>query len=186
MAAERRMKSLRLRQRSINTSFNLIKTFVDEYNEDTDCSQVPVRLEHLGTLWTDFNKTQAELESIDEAGIDAQFKNRTEFESSYYKVKGFLLAANKTPITPCASSNSQFAGNVPPSASHVRLPDVKLPVFSGNMDNWLNFHDLYLSLSFIRRLIYQIFRSFIICALHWPVTLSSWYKLFQSVPIIMW
>ena len=28
----------------------------------------------------------------------------------------------------------------------MRLPDVKLPVFTGSMDSWLNFHDLFLSL----------------------------------------
>lgn len=28
----------------------------------------------------------------------------------------------------------------------MRLPDVKLPVFSGNLDNWMNFHDLFVSL----------------------------------------
>ncbi|XP_053691615.1 uncharacterized protein LOC128740128 [Sabethes cyaneus] len=146
MATERRIKALRLRQRGIQTSFSLIKTFVDEYNEDTDSSQVPVRLEHLGTLWADFNKTQMDLESADEAGIEQQFKHRTDFESEYYKVKGFLLSVNKTPLTPCAPSSSQSTGHVLPSASHVRLPDVKLPTFNGNTDNWLNFHDLYLSL----------------------------------------
>ena len=103
-------------------------------------------MEHLATLWTDFNKTQAELESIDEAGVEQQFKNRTEFESSYYKVKGFLLSVNKVPASPCLPTGSQGTGHFPPSRSHVRLPDVKLPVFNGNMDSWLNFHDLFLSL----------------------------------------
>ncbi|XP_058456568.1 uncharacterized protein LOC131433965 [Malaya genurostris] len=145
MATERRIKSLKLRQRSIQTSFDLIKAFVDNYEDDTDACQVQVRLEHLASLWSDFNKVQAELESLDETGIEQQFKHRSSFESAYYKVKGFLLTLNKTPVTPCASG-SPYAGHFPPSASHVRLPDVKLPVFSGNLDNWLNFHDLYLSL----------------------------------------
>ncbi|XP_058449060.1 uncharacterized protein LOC131429022 [Malaya genurostris] len=145
MATERRIKFLKLRQRNIQTSFDLIKAFVDNYEDDTDACQVPVRLEHLASLWSDFNKVQAELESLDETGIEQQFKHRSSFESAYYKVKGFLLTLNKTPVTPCASG-SPYAGHFPPSASHVRLPDVKLPVFSGNLDNWLNFHDLYLSL----------------------------------------
>ncbi|XP_058840866.1 uncharacterized protein LOC131696336 [Topomyia yanbarensis] len=146
MSTERRIKSLKLRQRSIQTSFDLIKAFVNSYEDDTDASQVPVRLEHLVSLWSDFNKVQTELESLDEVGIEQQFKYRTSFESSYYKVKGFLLIINKTPVTPCVASSSPYAGHFPPSASHVRLPDVKLPVFNGNLDNWLNFHDLYLSL----------------------------------------
>ncbi|XP_065091733.1 uncharacterized protein LOC135712696 [Ochlerotatus camptorhynchus] len=99
MSSERRIKALKVRLRSLQTSFTLIHTFMDEFDVDTDVHQVPVRLEHLSTLWVDFNKTQSELESLDEAGLEQQFKSRSEFESAYYKVKGFLLANNKTPIS---------------------------------------------------------------------------------------
>ncbi|XP_062713201.1 uncharacterized protein LOC134290160 [Aedes albopictus] len=148
MPTERRIKTLKLRVRSIQTSFSLIKTFTENYDADTDVHQIPVRLENLRTLWTDYNRTQAELEAEaeDEAVIDELFKQRSEFESAYYKVKGFLLAKNKSPAAPCASPSSHSAAQFPQSASHVRLPDVKLPVFNGNMENWLNFHDLYISL----------------------------------------
>ncbi|XP_058816076.1 uncharacterized protein LOC131679380 [Topomyia yanbarensis] len=146
MSNERRIKSLKLRLRSIMTSFNLIKTFVDDYDEENHAPEVPVRLENLIALWTDFNKMQCELESLDEASIEQQLKQRTDIESHYYRVKGFLLSVNKMPSTPCAPSSSLSNALIPSSTSHVRLPDVKLPMFSGNLESWLNFHDLYLSL----------------------------------------
>ncbi|XP_055584724.1 uncharacterized protein LOC129737588 [Uranotaenia lowii] len=147
MASERRIKSLKLRIRSLETSFNLIKVFVDNYDEETQSIEVPVRLENLGVLWTDYSKTQAELEASDVDDMDTleqQFKQRSHFETEYYRVKGFLLAVNKNASTSYplpVQSNAHF-----PASSQIRLPDVKLPVFNGSFEQWLNFHDLFVSL----------------------------------------
>ncbi|XP_058816984.1 uncharacterized protein LOC131680281 [Topomyia yanbarensis] len=124
---------------------NAIKQFVDEYDDDdSDANEAPVRLESLIKLWADLNAVQMELESIDEGNLDEQLKQRTEYESAYYRVKGFLLAKNKS-FNPNVT-NTLSTSRSPPSASQVRLPDVKLPVFNGNLDTWLNFHDLFVSL----------------------------------------
>ncbi|XP_055537555.1 uncharacterized protein LOC129725580 [Wyeomyia smithii] len=146
MSTERRKKTLKLHQRSIVTSFNLIKTFVDSYDETRDVAEVPVRLENLVSLWTDFSKIQCELESLDEANLDDQLKQRADIESQYYKVKGFLLAVNKSPSTPSVTPSNISTAQYAPSNSNIRLPDVKLPILSGSLDSWLNFHDLYISL----------------------------------------
>ncbi|XP_058448896.1 uncharacterized protein LOC131428854 [Malaya genurostris] len=144
MATDRRIKGLKLRQRSLLTSFNAITKFVDDYDEEHHADEIPVRLESIIKLWADLNTVQAELESLDEASLDEQLKLRMDYESAYYRSKGFLLAKNK--INAQCVSSSASTSRVPPSASQVRLPDVKLPVFNGNLDNWLNFHDLFVSL----------------------------------------
>ncbi|XP_055622708.1 uncharacterized protein LOC129766221 [Toxorhynchites rutilus septentrionalis] len=128
MSSDRRIKSLKTRQKSLLSSFNLIVTFVDTYHEETGACEVPVRLEHLVTIWNDFNTVQSDLETLDEAG--------------------FLLSLNKAPSTPVnpPSPTNQSNQQFPTTASHIRLPDIKLPVFSGNIDQWLNFHDLFVSL----------------------------------------
>ncbi|XP_055589557.1 uncharacterized protein LOC129741794 [Uranotaenia lowii] len=147
MAAERRIKSLKLRLRSIETSFSLIRVFVDNFREDTQSIEVPVRLENLGVLWADFCKTQAELEAAevdDPEVIDLQLKQRAQFETEYYRVKGFLLSVNKNNSAPCIQSSQSSAHF--PASSQIRLPDVKLPVFNGTLEHWLNFHDLFISL----------------------------------------
>ncbi|XP_062714102.1 uncharacterized protein LOC115267934 [Aedes albopictus] len=146
MSTERKIKGLRNKIKSLLASFNLIKTFVEEYDEERDTFEVPVRLENLNRLWTDIQKTQSELESIDEASVDEQIKERTEFETAYYRVKGGLLAVNKSPVAHTVQSPSPSSSQIHVPSSHVRLPDVKLPVFSGNIDTWLNFHDLFVSL----------------------------------------
>ncbi|XP_055591187.1 uncharacterized protein LOC129743233 [Uranotaenia lowii] len=147
MASERRIKSLKLRLRSIETSFNLIRVFVDNFREETQAIEVPVRLENLGVLWADFGKTQAELEAAevdDPEVIDLQLKQRAQFETEYYRVKGYLLSVNKTNSPPCSQSSQSSAHF--PASSQIRLPDVKLPVFNGTLEHWLNFHDLFISL----------------------------------------
>ncbi|XP_055604663.1 uncharacterized protein LOC129752900 [Uranotaenia lowii] len=146
MSNDRRLKNLRTRHRSLLASFSNIRAFVETYDEEQHECQVAGRLEHLVSLWNDFNGVQAELETLDEAEIDNHLKQRIEFESSFFEVKGFLLSKNKhSPSTP-ASSSSHSAPHSPAWSSHVRLPDVKLPVFSGSIDSWLNFHDLFVSL----------------------------------------
>lgn len=146
MSTERRLKTLKLRLKSLVTSLNLIKAFVDDYNEETQADQVPVRLENLIKLWSDYNNVQSELETLDEAAIDDHLKERTALESAYYHVKGFLLAHNKNELNQSLHSSTQFEPQFLPSTSQVRLPDVKLPVFDGKLENWLNFHDLFVSL----------------------------------------
>ncbi|XP_055584795.1 uncharacterized protein LOC129737660 [Uranotaenia lowii] len=146
MATERRIKSLKMRLRSIETSFNLIKVFVENFDEETQSNEVPVRLENLAVLWADFGKTQAELEAADvddNAVMEHQLKQRAQFETDYYRVKGFLLSVNKStsPSSHSCHSSAHF-----PTSSQIRLPDVKLPVFNGALENWLNFHDLFISL----------------------------------------
>nr|XP_029722497.1 uncharacterized protein LOC115263335 [Aedes albopictus] len=146
MPTERRIKTLKLRQKSLVASLTLIKTFVDDFDEDSQADEVPVRLESLTQLWSDYNRNQNELDTLDEAAIDAHLAERTLLESSYYKVKGFLLAHNKSPLNQTLQSPNHSTLHFPPSASQVRLPDVKLPIFNGKLENWMNFHDLYLSL----------------------------------------
>lgn len=146
MSTERRIKTLKTKQKSLLTSFSLIQNFVENYDEESDACEIPVRLENLNELWSEFKVIQSELETLDESSVDAQLKQRTEFETVYYRVKGFLLSHNKTPPTPTINASSSSISHFPGSSSHVRLPDVKLPVFNGNLDNWLNFHDLFVSL----------------------------------------
>ncbi|XP_065088428.1 uncharacterized protein LOC135709910 [Ochlerotatus camptorhynchus] len=197
MSTERRIKTLKMRLKSIVTSLNLIKTFVDDYDEETQADEVPVRLESLIKMWSDYNTFQSELETLDEAAIEAHLKERASLESAYYHVKGFLLARNKTPITPTRPFPNHSETQFLPSASQVRLPDVKLPVFDGKLENWLNFHDLYVSLvhsavglSNIQKFYYlrsslsntalQLIQTIPICANNYPVAWNLLLEHFQN------
>nr|XP_029734311.1 uncharacterized protein LOC115269623 [Aedes albopictus] len=147
MSTERRIKALKLRLKSLMTSLNLNKVFVENFDEATQADEVPVRLENLAKLWSDYSMMQTELESlVDEEAFEIHLKERSTVESTYYRIKGFLLANNKAIINQQLPSPTHSEPQSLSSASQVRLPDVKLPVFDGRVENWLNFHDLYTSL----------------------------------------
>ncbi|XP_062710710.1 uncharacterized protein LOC134288834 [Aedes albopictus] len=140
---ERKLRYLNTRRRSILTSLASIEKFVASYQEERDEPEIAIRLEAIVSLWTEFNKVQADLETTDETpdALEQYLKERIEFENSYYKVKGFLSQRCPTPASmPTHNPPAQSHSN------HVKLPDVKLPVFTGNYETWLNFHDLFVSL----------------------------------------
>lgn len=64
MSTERRIKALKLRLKSLMTSLNLNKVFVENFDEATQADEVPVRLENLAKLWSDYSMMQTELESL--------------------------------------------------------------------------------------------------------------------------
>ena len=146
-AAERKLRGLKNRKRSIITSVASIRTFVANYEAERDKCEVAVRLENLMELWKEFNTVQAELEMIEEDNevLDAYLKERTEFERAYYRVKGTLVLLNQS-NSPTVARNSIGSSNDNAGQTHIKLPDIKLPVFSGEYESWLNFHDLFISL----------------------------------------
>lgn len=145
--SKRTLRNLQIAQRRIIASFKLIKEFVEGYKDEQN-AEVPVRLESVIDLWQEFGKVQAELETLDDApdALDKHLKDRAQFETAYYHVKGFLIQHCPTPLP----SSSGVAMSAPPTQSHdishVKLPDIKLPVFKGDFEHWLNFHDLFISL----------------------------------------
>lgn len=141
-AAERKLRGLKNRKRSILASLSAIGSFLTSYQADRDKREVPVRLENLIALWTEFNEVQGELETLEEADdvLEGYLKERTDVERLYYRAKGTLLQLNET------ESSSIVRVSDTNQVSHVKLPDIKLPVFDGNFDSWLNFHDLFVSL----------------------------------------
>lgn len=141
-ATDRKMSGFRNRKRSIITSFASIRTFVDSYQTEKDNYEVLVRLENLIDLWIEFNVVQTELETLEEDNdvLEAYLTERSEFEQAYYRAKGtlLLLHAPAQPMAPQTIGSS--------NQTHVKLPDIELPTFCGETENWMNFHDLFTSL----------------------------------------
>ncbi|XP_062704134.1 uncharacterized protein LOC134286524 [Aedes albopictus] len=84
---ERKLRYLNTRRRSILTSLASIEKFVASYQEERNEPEVAIRLEAIVSLWTEFNKVQADLETTDETpdALEQYLKERIEFENSYYK-----------------------------------------------------------------------------------------------------
>nr|CAI5842935.1 unnamed protein product [Callosobruchus analis] len=113
-----------------------------------------------GNIYQKFSDVQDQIEAIcDENDLDREYNEREKFENNYYSV---IAAAKKLlkdnePAQPCdrSSSGSQSLRNSILSnqvSRHyhplqgVKLPTINLPTFDGNLQNWLEFRDIYESL----------------------------------------
>ncbi|XP_058811177.1 uncharacterized protein LOC131676067 [Topomyia yanbarensis] len=144
------LKSLQTKLRGLQTSFNNMYRFMQQYRVDTKAVEVNVRLEQLDRLWDKMNEAIDDVESHDEAPDDTEgfVKDRIDFENRFYELKSFLVDKIKEECdTSALNQTTRSLDNNPPgSTHHVRLPQITLPKFSGKIDEWLTFRVLYTSL----------------------------------------
>lgn len=129
--------------------FNDIQHFVSKYRADTSAVQIQVRLSKVDELWKMFSDTLVEIMSHEDYVADEEkyAKERQQFSAQYYNIKAFLLEKLEQ-IQRAAMDHST---NVHDSSTlniseHVRLPQIKLQTFKGDIDEWISFRDLFISL----------------------------------------
>ncbi|XP_055588999.1 uncharacterized protein LOC129741299 [Uranotaenia lowii] len=139
-----------VRLREIQASFNDIWEFVEGFTDNTTAAMVEVRLSAIDELWEKFCEVLVEIKSHDDfAGDETGFDNeRKEFSNRYYFAKSFLLDRVKASNDSTVLDNSSRVADLSAQGvlDHVRLPQIKLQSFDGNIDDWLSFRDLYTSL----------------------------------------
>lgn len=81
------------------------------------------------------------------ADADKYSKERQQFSSGYYDVKAFLMEKLEG-IQQAAASHATNAhdSSTLNISDHVRLPQIKLQTFKGDLDEWISFRDLFTSL----------------------------------------
>ncbi|XP_055613269.1 uncharacterized protein LOC129759772 [Uranotaenia lowii] len=135
--------------KEIQSSFGDIWEFVETFQEDVSSTQISVRLNAIDDLWEWFGDVLIEIKSHEDftAGDEIYDKERKEFSDRFYHAKSFLIEKAKerqdsAEVNLTIRSEPGHMANV----DHVRLPQIKLQSFDGNIDEWLGFRDLYLSL----------------------------------------
>ncbi|XP_062539148.1 uncharacterized protein LOC134207442 [Armigeres subalbatus] len=127
--------------------------FVNKLSEVRSVSQVTVRLEKLDELWEKVNDVILDIETHDDHDEEEDncIKQRSEFGSKYYDLKSLLLDKVKEFEEPPAFNQStrNLEASNQATMEHVRLPRIVLQTFDGNIDDWLSFRDLYVSVSLI-------------------------------------
>ncbi|XP_023246526.1 uncharacterized protein LOC111643256 [Copidosoma floridanum] len=128
-----------------NSLANLTKLGTANYSN----AVITVRMNSLDTNWKEFKNNYLTLLTLQENLIEQDYiKNDV-----YAKTKEFYLTALATmlslletysaPILPTAASSSQ-APSAPTSSSR-KLPEIKLPTFTGDYKLWPEFRDLFIS-----------------------------------------
>ncbi|XP_065080798.1 uncharacterized protein LOC135703480 [Ochlerotatus camptorhynchus] len=145
---EQSLRPLETRLNSFLEMFKQIYKFAESMDEQTSAFQVSVRLEKLEELWEDVNEAIVDIESHEDySGEDGKCaKERSEFIHHYFDVKSSLLEKAKELEEVPALNQSRVLDVTQSTLEHVRLPQIKLQTFDGNIDEWLSFRDLYTSL----------------------------------------
>ncbi|XP_058840761.1 uncharacterized protein LOC131696228 [Topomyia yanbarensis] len=131
-------KLLYVRRTNILGSAKLIQDFDENYTA-AQANEIPFRLQKLDALWEEFEEVENEIDSL-RVGEPVFSEGRSEFQSLFFQLKGSL--SSKIPPAP-PSPLASPAHMPPPQAIGVRLPEIKIPEFNGNIEDWSNFHDVF-------------------------------------------
>nr|CAI5820953.1 unnamed protein product [Callosobruchus analis] len=142
-----------IRQRATLTNFEKYLTNIQtsEKLSDVEIIESQGRINIIeGNIYQKFSDVQDQIEATcDENDLDREYNERERFENKYYSV---IAAAKKLlkdnePAQPCDRSSSGSQSNQVSSHYHplqgAKLPTINLPTFDGNLQNWLEFRDIY-------------------------------------------
>ncbi|XP_055590945.1 uncharacterized protein LOC129743026 [Uranotaenia lowii] len=144
------LKRLQTKLRGHIELFKTIAVYADTIRDVTSVQQIAVRVEKLDELWEKVNETIEDIENHDDYNPDTSDVNeeRVTFVNMYYNLKGVFMEKIKELEESSASHQSTrfMDSSLLPTVEHVKLPQIKLQSFSGDIDEWLSFRDLFLSL----------------------------------------
>ncbi|XP_055591260.1 uncharacterized protein LOC129743299 [Uranotaenia lowii] len=144
------LRNLQTKVKALMEMFKSITTFASTLGEVTSVQQINVRMEKLDELWDRMNDTLMDVEMHEEySSKENTCSNiRQDFTSKYYNAKASMLERIKQleASTSVLHSTRIMDSSMQPTIEHVRLPQIKIQTFDGNIDQWLSFRDLYLSL----------------------------------------
>ncbi|XP_018392648.1 PREDICTED: uncharacterized protein LOC108771784 [Cyphomyrmex costatus] len=139
--------SFKRRRGTILAACTRIRTFAESVTSVTPsiAAQLEERRSKLDGYWSEYDAVQTRLEEQDES----EAAHRVAFEDSYYALSARIREMlNPTTASRAAASPSpSFSGSAAThNFSHIRLPKLELPKFSGKYDEWCPFFDSFNSL----------------------------------------
>ncbi|XP_055633126.1 uncharacterized protein LOC129773538 [Toxorhynchites rutilus septentrionalis] len=143
---DKQLKDKLTLRRSLLSTLETVKAFMDNYEEERDFPQVPVWLEILDQAFQDCLKVQSEIEKMDngDAPLVKHLQERHQFQSRYCATKGWLM--NRRLLDLNSTINVHDATPAQPTSFHLRLPKIDLPKFDGDYSRWLGFRDTFKSM----------------------------------------
>ncbi|XP_062534496.1 uncharacterized protein LOC134203623 [Armigeres subalbatus] len=143
------MRALTARLKAAQLSFNDIQRFTEAFSDANTATEVEVRIAKLDELWESYSATMVEIFAHEEYNEEKTSleKERAEFSDRYYEIKSFLMDKIKSFQKPQVLEQPNRDGDGASAMfDHVRLPQIQLQTFNGDIDEWLSFRDLFTSL----------------------------------------
>ncbi|XP_062556931.1 uncharacterized protein LOC134221760 [Armigeres subalbatus] len=146
------LRILMTKLKQVVAAFDDICRFAKNIQGTTSATQILLRLEKIDDLWERYGATLVEVQShedYDEEDVesDAHDNRGQEFSDRYYEVKSILSDELRERQEP-ANLNQPIRSDTPTMSTldRVRLPQISLQTFNGDIDDWLSFRDLFPSL----------------------------------------
>lgn len=109
-------------------------------NEPTKCRELSIRLECAENLLTEYEDIQSQIEIMTKE-IDVD--ERTKFEDSYYTIIALGRQATSVGQQSTHSTAPLAADITAQTNSLLKLPNIDLPTFNGEYDQWVTFRDTF-------------------------------------------
>ncbi|XP_065073823.1 uncharacterized protein LOC135697895 [Ochlerotatus camptorhynchus] len=152
------LRDLVKQERNILKTFDSVKLFVEGFDVEVHSVQVDIRLERLEIAFKEFHNVRRKIElltdDVDDDEEDAAMDPKKDAENAmiimdaedkYCTLKAILMSLRPKLIDPTA--NTQPVAHVAGAGlSRVKLPEIRLPTFSGPLKEWVTFRDTFRSL----------------------------------------
>lgn len=157
------MDHLKKTRKSVKQHITRIITwFTNNQDKEKRIFQFQTRVNDLISYFEKYNNVQDEIEELDTDGLDNE--KRDDLEAKYYD----FLSDFQQKIADLSGISLQLQSNVSQlnlssqsQMSNVKLPEIKIPIFSGDFTEWTSFYELFstlilnnTSLSSIQKFIY--------------------------------
>ncbi|XP_055632651.1 uncharacterized protein LOC129773116 [Toxorhynchites rutilus septentrionalis] len=121
---------------NIERSIHKIGEFVKKFNLQKDLGQVSVRLARLEQLFVEYREVILELQLLSETEEDYE-SSLDEMEEQYYVYKSILTtySPEQARLNPPRAKETSF--------NHIKYAELKLPDYSGRLEDWQSFHDSF-------------------------------------------
>lgn len=144
------LEALTKKRSTIKGQLTKLITFTDNVSAQTKPEEITVRLDKLQELTNLFNEVEFSLFHLDPT-IPSE---TSEFDESTFTVKAKLLSiingrrASQPAVTsggalPDGRESFGFSSSFFPIASQVKLPNISIPKFNGQYENWQAFDDIF-------------------------------------------
>ncbi|XP_048483855.1 uncharacterized protein LOC125489995 [Plutella xylostella] len=150
-------KTLKKNRGSVKAKLTIFKGHLEQLTPCTKLNtlqfrELSARLNRINELYKEFDSIQNNLETLSDTPED-EFKERQEFEAGYFSTvaaaQELLDRSVERPapaghdLAVAGSSTANDSGAFLPT---LKLPTIHLPTFAGGYQDWLEFHDTYMSL----------------------------------------
>jgi hypothetical protein len=143
--ADQEMKDVIRARGRVQANLSRIQTFVQQFDETQDVLNIKLRMGRHEEIWNKYEEIKDRIESIDcDPSRRDDFRN--EFETKFYdlnaKMQRIIVEHNaksneQVQLTDASQQGSLNVHN------KLKLPSIRLPIFSGQYDRWISFSDVF-------------------------------------------